>query len=276
MKVRAAVCSGLNEPWKTEEVDVEPPGPHEVLVQMAYAGMCHSDEHLRTGDMGVPPEVLPVFDVDSMYPMIGGHEGAGIVVEIGSAVESLAVGRSRGRFFHPGLRQVPLVRHRSSVSLRPRHVHPGRPDDGRRGLALPPRRQEGEPDDPARHLLGPGAGQRAVTGQDRPGRVSEGGRPHQLRDRHRLRLGRRPGQGQARRDGGRDRLRRCRLGRHPGCPHRRGPHDHRRRPHPLQGREGQGDRGDPRGGFHPGGPPHDPRHDRGADGRRGHPHAREF
>jgi NDMA-dependent alcohol dehydrogenase len=101
MKVRAAVCSGLNEPWKTEEVDVEPPGPHEVLVQMAYAGMCHSDEHLRTGDMGVPPEVLPVFDVDSMYPMIGGHEGAGIVVEIGSAVESLAVGDHVAASFIP-------------------------------------------------------------------------------------------------------------------------------------------------------------------------------
>ena len=58
MKIRAAVCSGLNEPWKVEEVEVDPPGPHEVLVQMAYAGMCHSDEHLRTGDMGVPPELL--------------------------------------------------------------------------------------------------------------------------------------------------------------------------------------------------------------------------
>jgi NDMA-dependent alcohol dehydrogenase len=101
MKVRAAVCSGLNEPWKTEEIDVEPPGPHEVVVQMAYAGMCHSDEHLRTGDMGVPPELLPAFDVDSMYPMIGGHEGAGVVIEKGSAVETLAVGDHVAASFIP-------------------------------------------------------------------------------------------------------------------------------------------------------------------------------
>lgn len=51
-KGRAAVCSGLHEPWKIEEVDIAPPGPHEVIVQTAYAGMCHSDEHLRTGDAG--------------------------------------------------------------------------------------------------------------------------------------------------------------------------------------------------------------------------------
>ncbi|HXW38591.1 MAG TPA: alcohol dehydrogenase catalytic domain-containing protein, partial [Acidimicrobiales bacterium] len=101
MKIPAAVCSGLNEPWKVEEVDVDPPGPHEVIVQMAYAGMCHSDEHLRTGDMGVPPELLPAFDVDSMYPMIGGHEGAGIVVETGSAVETLAVGDHVAASFIP-------------------------------------------------------------------------------------------------------------------------------------------------------------------------------
>ena len=101
MKIRAAVCSGLNEPWKVEEVEVDPPGPHDVLVQMAYAGMCHSDEHLRTGDMGVPPELLPVFDVDSMYPMIGGHEGAGVVVEVGSRVESLAVGDHVAASFIP-------------------------------------------------------------------------------------------------------------------------------------------------------------------------------
>ncbi len=101
MKIRAAVCSGLEEPWKVEEVDIEPPGPHEVLVQMAYAGMCHSDEHLRTGDMSVDPEILPVFDVDSMFPIIGGHEGAGIVTEVGPGVESLAVGDHVAASFIP-------------------------------------------------------------------------------------------------------------------------------------------------------------------------------
>jgi S-(hydroxymethyl)glutathione dehydrogenase/alcohol dehydrogenase len=101
MKIRAAVCSGLNEPWKVEEVDVEAPGSHEVVVQMAYAGMCHSDEHLRTGDMSADPAVLEVFGVSSMFPMIGGHEGAGIVTQLGPDVESLAVGDHVAMSFIP-------------------------------------------------------------------------------------------------------------------------------------------------------------------------------
>ncbi len=101
MQIRAAVCSGLDEPWKVEEVEVDAPGPHEVRVQMAYAGMCHSDEHLRTGDMSAPAEVLSVFGVDSMFPMIGGHEGSGTVSEVGPGVESLAVGDHVAMSFIP-------------------------------------------------------------------------------------------------------------------------------------------------------------------------------
>jgi NDMA-dependent alcohol dehydrogenase len=101
MKIRAAVCSGLHEPWKVEEVEVDPPGPHEVVVQMAYAGMCHSDEHLRSGDMSAAPEVLQVFGVDSMFPMIGGHDGAGIVTEVGPGVDTLAVGDHVAASFIP-------------------------------------------------------------------------------------------------------------------------------------------------------------------------------
>ena len=85
MKIRAAVCSGLEEPWKTEEIEIDAPHAHEVVVQMAFAGMCHSDEHLRHGDISVEPEVLSMFGVDSMFPCIGGHEGAGVVVEVGRA-----------------------------------------------------------------------------------------------------------------------------------------------------------------------------------------------
>ena len=49
--IRAAVCTGLNEPWKTEEIEIDPPGNREVRVKMVWSGMCHSDEHLRTGDI---------------------------------------------------------------------------------------------------------------------------------------------------------------------------------------------------------------------------------
>jgi NDMA-dependent alcohol dehydrogenase len=92
MTTRAVVCSGLNEPWKTEEVEIDPPGNREVRVKMVYAGMCHSDEHLRTGDISASPEVLEMIGVPSMFPVVGGHEGSGIVTEVGTNVTQVALG----------------------------------------------------------------------------------------------------------------------------------------------------------------------------------------
>lgn len=89
---RAAVCTGLNEPWKTEEVEIDPPANREIRVKMVWSGMCHSDEHLRTGDISAPQEVLDLIGVKSMFPIIGGHEGSGIVTEVGHNVTQVAVG----------------------------------------------------------------------------------------------------------------------------------------------------------------------------------------
>jgi len=92
MTTRAAVCVGLNEPWKTEEIEIDAPGNREIRVQMVYSGMCHSDEHLRSGDISAPPEVLEMIGVKSMFPVVGGHEGSGIVTEVGTNVTQVAVG----------------------------------------------------------------------------------------------------------------------------------------------------------------------------------------
>jgi NDMA-dependent alcohol dehydrogenase len=92
MTTRAAVCVGLNEPWKTEEIEIDPPASREIKVKMVYSGMCHSDEHLRTGDISAPPEVLEMIGVKSMFPVVGGHEGSGIVTEVGPNVTQVAVG----------------------------------------------------------------------------------------------------------------------------------------------------------------------------------------
>jgi len=92
MKIRAAVCTGLGEPWKTEVLDVGEPHAHEVQVELAYAGMCHSDEHLRTGDITAPPELLELLEIPSMFPCVGGHEGAGLVTAVGPEVSTVAVG----------------------------------------------------------------------------------------------------------------------------------------------------------------------------------------
>jgi S-(hydroxymethyl)glutathione dehydrogenase/alcohol dehydrogenase len=75
-----------------EEIDVDPPAAHEVVVQMAFAGMCHSDEHLRQGDLTPSPDVLELLGVRSMFPVVGGHEGSGTVVDVGAEVSDVGVG----------------------------------------------------------------------------------------------------------------------------------------------------------------------------------------
>jgi S-(hydroxymethyl)glutathione dehydrogenase/alcohol dehydrogenase len=92
MHVKAAIVTELNGPWHTEVIEIDEPRANEVKVKMAFAGMCHSDEHTRVGDMAPPPELLALFGVDSMFPFIGGHEGSGIVESVGENVSALAPG----------------------------------------------------------------------------------------------------------------------------------------------------------------------------------------
>jgi NDMA-dependent alcohol dehydrogenase len=80
MKTQAAVLWELGAPWSVEEIELDPPGPGEVLVKLAASGLCHSDEHVVTGDL--PFEL----------PLIGGHEGAGVVEQVGEGVSWLAPG----------------------------------------------------------------------------------------------------------------------------------------------------------------------------------------
>jgi NDMA-dependent alcohol dehydrogenase len=80
VKTKAAILWETNTPWSVEDVELDPPGPGEVMVKLAASGMCHSDEHLVTGDL---PFELPI---------IGGHEGAGIVEQVGENVSWLQPG----------------------------------------------------------------------------------------------------------------------------------------------------------------------------------------
>jgi NDMA-dependent alcohol dehydrogenase len=81
MKTNSAVLWGVNEEWTVEEVELDPPQEGEVLISFEATGLCHSDHHVRTGDL-----------VGAILPMIGGHEGAGIVQEVGPGVRGLSVG----------------------------------------------------------------------------------------------------------------------------------------------------------------------------------------
>ncbi|MGY3555468.1 NDMA-dependent alcohol dehydrogenase [Williamsia sp. R60] len=79
-QTRAAVLRAPGTPWEITHVTYAEPKAHEVLVRLHAAGMCHSDDHARTGD--APPR----------YPVVGGHEGAGVVEAVGPNVERVAVG----------------------------------------------------------------------------------------------------------------------------------------------------------------------------------------
>lgn len=92
MKSRAAILHDMGQQWSVEEFELDPPRADEVLVQMAAAGLCHSDEHVRNGDMSAPNEVMKSFGLPSMFPMIGGHEGSGVVLEVGDGVTEFAPG----------------------------------------------------------------------------------------------------------------------------------------------------------------------------------------
>jgi NDMA-dependent alcohol dehydrogenase len=98
---RAAVLWGLDQPWKVQEIEVHDPKEGEVLVRWKAAGLCHSDEHLVTGDMVPSQEVLDMMGVESFFPIIGGHEGAGVIEAVGAGVKSVQVGDHVSASFVP-------------------------------------------------------------------------------------------------------------------------------------------------------------------------------
>jgi S-(hydroxymethyl)glutathione dehydrogenase/alcohol dehydrogenase len=81
MKIDAGLIWGPGQRWKIQEIELDEPKTREIRVKLVASGLCHSDEHLVTGD--VTPEVFPV---------IGGHEGSGIVEAVGPGVTTVGVG----------------------------------------------------------------------------------------------------------------------------------------------------------------------------------------
>jgi S-(hydroxymethyl)glutathione dehydrogenase/alcohol dehydrogenase len=80
MKTRAAVLRDVGKPFEVVELELDEPKAGEVRIKFAASGLCHSDDHLRTGD-------IPV-----RYPIVGGHEGSGVVEAVGEGVTRLAAG----------------------------------------------------------------------------------------------------------------------------------------------------------------------------------------
>ena len=81
MKSKAAVAFSAAKPLEIVEVDLEGPRAGEVLVEIKATGICHTDAFTLSGD-----------DPEGAFPAILGHEGAGIVVEVGTGVKSVQPG----------------------------------------------------------------------------------------------------------------------------------------------------------------------------------------
>jgi alcohol dehydrogenase (nicotinoprotein) len=80
VKTRAAVMWEAGKSWDIVELELDPPKAGEVLIKFVASGLCHSDDHVRTGDM------------PSRYPIVGGHEGAGVIEAVGDGVYDIAPG----------------------------------------------------------------------------------------------------------------------------------------------------------------------------------------
>ncbi|MBW2495012.1 MAG: S-(hydroxymethyl)glutathione dehydrogenase/class III alcohol dehydrogenase [Deltaproteobacteria bacterium] len=81
MKMKAAVCWEAKAPFEVEEIDLDGPKQGECLVRLAASGVCHTDAFTQSGE-----------DPEGLFPVVLGHEGAGVVEEVGPGVTSVAVG----------------------------------------------------------------------------------------------------------------------------------------------------------------------------------------
>jgi S-(hydroxymethyl)glutathione dehydrogenase/alcohol dehydrogenase len=94
MKVRAAVALEAGAPLRVETVELDGPREGEVLVEIKATGVCHTDEFTRSGA-----------DPEGLFPAILGHEGAGVVVDVGAGVTSVRAGDHVIPLYTPECRQ---------------------------------------------------------------------------------------------------------------------------------------------------------------------------
>lgn len=94
MKSKAAIAFSAGEPLSIEEVDLEGPKSGEVLIEVMATGVCHTDAYTLSGG-----------DPEGLFPSILGHEGAGIVREVGNGVDTLQVGDHVIPLYTPECRQ---------------------------------------------------------------------------------------------------------------------------------------------------------------------------
>ncbi len=84
MKIKGAVLREPNKPYTIEELELEPPKENEVLIKYVYTGYCHSDLHVQKGEIPIA------------LPLVAGHEGAGIIEDVGPGVTKVQKGDHAG------------------------------------------------------------------------------------------------------------------------------------------------------------------------------------
>ncbi|TDJ73371.1 MAG: S-(hydroxymethyl)glutathione dehydrogenase/class III alcohol dehydrogenase [Proteobacteria bacterium] len=94
MRVKAAVALEAGKPLQIEEVDLEGPKAGEVMVEIKATGICHTDHFTLSGA-----------DPEGLFPAVLGHEGAGVVVEVGAGVNSVKAGDHVIPLYTPECRQ---------------------------------------------------------------------------------------------------------------------------------------------------------------------------
>src|SRR5881296_3525422 len=137
MKIRAAVLEEFAQPLVVQEIDLDGPGPGEVLVRLHACGVCHTDMYTASGA-----------DPSGYAPTVLGHEGGGVVEAVGPDVESLAVGDHVVTLFSPQCREcVHCLSSRTNLCLAIREQqNQGYLPDGTTRLS-----RDGEP---VRHFMG--------------------------------------------------------------------------------------------------------------------------
>ncbi|CAB4346481.1 MAG: NDMA-dependent alcohol dehydrogenase [Actinobacteria bacterium] len=130
MRTRAAVLYGPHTDYKIEEIELDEPKANEVLVRFVASGMCHSDEHMVTGDMAMDPAIIEMLGWQQ-YPIILGHEGGGIVEKVGPGVTELKAGDHVVTSFVPSCGRCPsCAKGQQNLCDNGAHLLSGRQEDG--------------------------------------------------------------------------------------------------------------------------------------------------
>ena len=170
MKTRAAVARAPREPLRIEEVELAGPKPGEVLVEIKATGVCHTDHYTLSGA-----------DSEGLFPCILGHEGAGVVLEVGQGVTSVAPGDHVIPLYTPECRQCEYCLHPDTnlcVAIRATQGKGVMPDGT---LALREPRRAALPLHGHLDLREPHGAARDRAGEDPQGRALREGLLHRLR-----------------------------------------------------------------------------------------------